>query len=104
MQDGGRVFVPTNEDLSAFDASNGSLLWTEAEDSHRNVVPTGYGLLLENREQQLELRDAQNGEVRRVWPRIHGLMRLAVHERFAAVADMDQILWLVDLSAEGNRR
>jgi len=104
VQDGGRVFVPTNEDLSAFDASNGSLLWTEAEDSHRNVVPTGYGLLLENREQQLELRDAQNGEVRRVWPRIHGLMRLAVHERFAAVADMDQILWLVDLSAEGNRR
>jgi hypothetical protein len=106
VQDGVRVFAPTDKDLTAFDASSGSLLWTAegGRESHGTIIPTPYGLLLENSDYHVELRDPQTGEVRRVWPRIHGVWHIAVHERFAAVADMDEILWLVDLSDEGNRR
>ncbi len=105
VQDGFRVFAPTDKDLTAFDASNGSLLWTTEGglESHGTIIPTPYGLLLENSDYHVELRDPQTGEVRRVWPRINGVWHIAVHERFAAVADMDEILWLVDLSDEGNR-
>jgi hypothetical protein len=46
---------------------------------------------------KLELRDLQSGEVRRVWPQIQGVARIAVHEHFAAVTDLDGKLWVVSL-------
>jgi hypothetical protein len=99
IQDESRVFVPTDTDLTAFSASDGSLLWTASggQESHGATVPTGYGLLTQNYNYKLEIRDPTTGEVRRVWPQIQGILRLAVQQQFAAVATINA-LWLIDLS------
>jgi PQQ-like domain len=101
IQDESRVFVPTDSDLTAFRASDGSTLWTTrgGQESHGLIVSTSYGLLIQNSHYELELREPQIGEVRRVWPQIHGVACLAVHQQFAVVADFDGVLWLVDLSS-----
>jgi len=95
-----RVFVTTDNTFSAFNASDGALLWTTfgGQETHGVTMPTEYGLLTQNYHYQLELRDPDTGEVRRVWPKIHGVARMAVQQQFAAVADLDDVLWLVDLS------
>jgi hypothetical protein len=99
MQNGSQVFVPTDNDLTAFDASDGSMRWTAygGQESHGTTVPTDYGLLVQSITYKLELRDLQTGEVRRVWPQIPGVARLAVDRQFAAVADLDGGLWLINL-------
>ena len=61
-------------------------------------MPTNYGLLVQSNTYELELRDLQTGEVRRVWPQTPGVGRIAVRRQFAAVVDLHGGLWLVDLS------
>jgi hypothetical protein len=99
IQNGPQVFVPTDNELTAFDSSDGSMQWTAygGQESHGTTVPTDYGLLVQSITYRLELRDLQTGEIRRVWPQIPGVARVAVHRQFAAVADLDGGLWLVDL-------
>jgi hypothetical protein len=99
IQNGFQVFVPTDNELTAFDASDGRMQWTAygGQESHGTTVATAYGLLVQSMTYKLELRDLQSGEVRRVWPQMQGVARIAVHEHFAAVADLDGGLWLVDL-------
>jgi len=99
IQNGSQVFVPTDNELTAFDASDGSMRWTTygGQESHGTTVPTDYGLLVQSITYRPELRDLQTGEVRRVWPQIRGVARVAVHCQFAAVADLDGRLWLIDL-------
>ena len=99
IQNGSQVFVPTDDELTAFDSSDGSMQWTAygGQESHGVTVPTDYGLLVQSSTYTLELRDLHTGEVRRVWPQIRGVARDAVHGQFAAVADFDGGLWLVDL-------
>ena len=99
IQNGSQVFVPTDNELTAFDASDGSMQWTAygGQESHGTTVPTDYGLLVQSITYKLELRDLQTGEVRRVWPHIPGVARIAVHRQFAAVAGLDGGLWLADL-------
>jgi outer membrane protein assembly factor BamB len=96
-----QVLVPTDEDLTAFGASDGSLLWAsqggqEAQDA---VAQTAQGFLIQSSGYRFELRNPANGEVRSVWPQIDGVMRLTVEGQNAAVADMKGGLWLVSLSA-----
>jgi hypothetical protein len=91
VRDDLQVLVPTDEDLTAFGASDGSLLWAsrggqEAQDA---VAQTAQGFLIQRSGYRLELRNLANGEVRSVWPQIDGVMRLAVEGPNAAVADMD---------------
>jgi outer membrane protein assembly factor BamB len=97
IQDGARVFVPTSNSLTAFNASNGSLLWT-IEDGYP-FVTTPYGLLSSGG-YALDLCDPQTGAVIRAWPEIFGVRHIAVHGRFAAIATSGDILWLVDLEQE----
>jgi outer membrane protein assembly factor BamB len=99
IQDGSRVFVLTDQDVTAFAASDGTILWTTfgGQETHGCTLPTDYGLLIQSLDYKLELRDSSSGEVRRVWPQIHGASRLAVHDQFAAVAAFDGTLWIVDL-------
>ena len=96
---GSQVFVPTDTDLTAFNAADGSLQWTAfgGQEAHGSIVATDYGLLLQSMTYKLELRDLKSGEVRRVWPQLRGVYRLAVHQHIAAVTDFDGALWLVDL-------
>jgi len=102
VQDGSRVYVATDNDLSALNANDGSLLWTTASSqaAFGNVVPTVEGLLLANDNSQLELRDPQTGQVRRVWPRVSYFQHISAHDRFAVVTDPDGIVWLIDLAGE----
>lgn len=107
IQDGKRVLVPTDRDLTAFSASDGALLWTTeaGQESHGHTLATDYGLLLlSERDYHLELRDAQTGEVRRVWPQIQGVFYLAVRGPIAAVVDLNETLWLVDLREPKDQR
>jgi len=106
IQDGARVFVPASNSLTAFDASNGSLLWTTEDESlsRDEIVPTRFGVLMYGRP-MLELRDPQTGEVLRAWPEIWAVNQMAVHQiavhgRFAAISTSGDILWLVDLEQE----
>jgi hypothetical protein len=101
--DGSRVIVTTDSSFTAFRASDGAMLWTShgGQETHGKTLPTGYGLLTQNYNYKLELRDPSTGEVRRVWPQIQGVARLAVEQNFALVADLDDALWLVDLSDPG---
>jgi outer membrane protein assembly factor BamB len=103
IQDGTRVFVSTFRDLTAFDTTDGTILWNTSGGTEGNdIVPTEYGLLLmENTHYKLELRDPQTGEVRRVWSQPRGVRQLAVHKRFAAVADIDEVVWLIDVGGAG---
>ncbi len=105
IQDESRVFVGTDNDLTAFAVLDGSILWTTrgGQESYGLVVPTDYGLLIQNSEYKLELRDPRTGEVVRIWPQIDGVAQLAVHQQLAAVADFDGVLWLINLSAAGGR-
>lgn len=93
------MFVPTDNELTAFDSSDGSMQWTAygGQESHGTTLPTDYGLLVQSITYRLELRDLQTGEVRRVWPQVPGVARVAVQGQFAAVADLDGGLWLIDL-------
>lgn len=99
IQNGSQVFVSTDNELTAFDGSDGSMQWTAygGQESHGTTVPTDYGLLTQSITYKLELRDLQTGEVRRVWPQMPGVARLAVHQQLAAVAGLDGSLWLVTL-------
>jgi hypothetical protein len=100
IQAGSRVFVPTDQDLTAFAASDGSLLWTISggQEAHGKIVLTDYGLLMQSVRYEPELRDPVTGEVRRAWPQIKGVSQLAVHQQFAAIAGLDGAVWLVDLT------
>jgi len=100
IQNGSQVFVSTDNELTAFDASDGFTRWTAygGQESHGITVPTNYGLLVQSITYKLELRDLLTGEVRRVWPQIPGVARVAVQRQFAAVVDLHDGLWLVDLS------
>jgi len=99
IQNGSQVFVPTDTELTAFNAADGSMQWTAfgGQESHGTTVATDYGLLVQSMTYKLELRDLQSGEVRRVWPQMQGVARIAIHEHFAAVADLDGALWMVSL-------
>jgi outer membrane protein assembly factor BamB len=99
IQNGSQVFVPTDTELTAFNAADGSMQWTAygGQESHDTTVATDYGLLVQSITYKLELRDLQSGEVRRVWPQVQGVARIAVHEHFAAVTDLDGRLWVVSL-------
>ena len=94
------VLVPTDEDLTAFRASDGSLLWTSqgGQEAQGTMAPTGKGILIQSNRYRLELRNLANGEVRSVWPQIDGVMRLAVEGQSAAVVDMDGGLWFINLN------
>jgi hypothetical protein len=100
IQAGSRVFVPTDQDLTAFAASDGSLLWTISggQEAHGRIAPTDYGLLMQSMRYKPELRDPVTGEVRRAWPQIEGVSQLAVRQQFAAIAGLDGALWIVDLA------
>lgn len=100
IQYGSQVFVSTDNELTAFDASDGFMQWTSygGQESHGITVPTNYGLLIQSITYKLELRDLLTGEVRRVWPQIPGVARVAVQGQFAAIVDIHDGLWLVDLS------
>jgi PQQ-like domain len=99
IQYGSQVFVSTDNELTAFDASDGFMRWTASggQESHGITAPTDYGLLVPSNTYKLELRDLQTGEVRRVWPQIPGVERVAVLRQFAAVVDFKGGLWLIDL-------
>ena len=99
IQNGSQVFVPTDTELTAFNAADGSMQWTAfgGQESHGTTVATDYGLLVQSMTYKLELRDLQSGEVRRVWPQMQGVARIAIHGHFAAVADLDGALWMVSL-------
>jgi hypothetical protein len=99
IQNGSEVFVATDNDLTAFGASDGATQWTTfgGQESHGSTVATDRGLLIQSTNHELELRDLRTGEVRRVWPQIPGVARVAAHQQFAAVADLQGGLWLVDL-------
>ena len=94
------VLVPTDADLTAFRASDGSLLWTSqgGQEAQGTVALTGKGVLIQSSRYRLELRDLANGEVRSVWPQIDAVMRLAVAGQSAAVVDMDGGLWFINLN------
>jgi hypothetical protein len=104
IQDGSRVFVLTDQDLTAFAASDGTMLWTifGGQEAHGRTVPTDDGLLMQSIHYKLELRDSSTGEVRRVWPQIEGVSQLTVHDQFAAVAAIDGALWILDLQDIGS--
>jgi outer membrane protein assembly factor BamB len=103
IQDRAKVFVSAQNSLTAFNASDGSLLWTteDASLSRSEIVATQYGLLISG-SPMLKILDPQTGEVRRIWPEILGARLIAVHGRFAAIATGfgSGILWLVDLEQE----
>jgi outer membrane protein assembly factor BamB len=101
IQDGSRVLVPTDHDLSSFAATDGSLQWTTAssQGAQGKIAPTESGFLIENIRGGLELRNPENGEVLRSWPCVRGFMRIAVHHQFAAIAEFNGKLWIVDISA-----
>jgi len=103
LQDGSRVFVYTNDDLTAFRTSDGSVLWSTYERHADDPIPSDYGSLLKNDDYRLELRDPETGEVRRVWPEMPLIDRIAVHNNFAAIAGRD-VLWLVDLSGAADHQ
>ena len=97
VQDGLRVYISTSEGLTALRSVDGAILWTIAENPI-SVLPTEYGLLTEGSTGHLELRDAQTGELLRVWPDVKA-MKVAVQGKWAAVASSD-VVWLLDLSAK----
>ncbi len=99
VQDGSRVFAQTDKTLTAFVASDGSILWS-TEDGFGNIRVSDYGLLVSG-PGGLELRDVRTGEVRRVWPHIGSVAQIAVNGRHAAISAYENILWLVDLSGQG---
>ena len=82
------------------DTEDGSILWTVAEHSDSGRLPTAYGLLTQDSTGSPELRDPQTGELRRLWPQVHGT-KVAVQGKWAAIADFD-VVWLLDLST-GNQ-
>jgi WD40 repeat protein len=99
IQDGSRVLVPTNQDLTAFAVSDGSIQWTtqSSQGSQGTIVPTEFGFLIQNIHYELELRNPANGEVLRAWPKMQGVMRIAAHDHFAAIADVNGKLWIVNI-------
>jgi hypothetical protein len=99
VQDGLRVFVDTFGGLTALRSADGSILWA-INSGNTGRLPTEYGLLTQD--SRLELRDSQTGELRRVWPQVHGT-NVAVHGKWAAIADFD-VVWLLDLSTPDNPR
>jgi outer membrane protein assembly factor BamB len=102
FQDTSQVVVRTDKELMAFRASDGSILWTTQGqwESHGQMTPTNYGLLLENRDYALELRDPATGEVRRVWPQVKPA-QIAVQQQYVAVRGLNGDLWLIDLREFG---
>jgi hypothetical protein len=102
VQDGLRVFVETWEGLTALRSLDGSILWTIAENVNSYHLPTEYGLLTRDPTGRPELRDPQTGELRRVWPQVHGT-KVAVHGKWAAITD-SEVVWLVDLSGRDSPR
>jgi outer membrane protein assembly factor BamB len=100
IQDESRVLVSTDQDFTALGASDGTLQWTSyaGQEAFGTTVPTACGLLLQNIHYQLELRNLANGEVRRVWPQMHGVQRIALQSQIAAAADFGGALWLINLS------
>ena len=102
VQDGGRAFALSTWDLTAFNARDGSFLWSTEGRSSGTILPTDYGLLLDN--YVLELRDPENGGVRRLWPQVFGVSHLAAKGRYALAADFGNTLWLIDLAESTERR
>jgi len=100
IADGARAIVITDEFVASVNASDGSIVWSSSDgfSARRGLGVTEFGLLVHNAHGQLELRDPEFGEVLRLWPQIVPSGSMAAYGRLAAVRDLRDILWFVDLA------
>jgi len=104
QQDGPRLYFYTNDGLTALRSIDGAILWATAETWVSNaLLPTEYGLLTQDNTGKPELRDPKTGEIRRIWPQTR-VSKAAVHGKWAAIADAEGVLWLLNLSSQGKPR
>ncbi len=96
------LLLKTSHDLISFAKSDGTVLWKVPERTGLDrLASTPFGFLSSNFHYELELRDPETGEVRKIWDNLTGI-RLAVDGSWAVASGSrsgdSETLWIVDLA------